>query len=742
MMVSYNSISRRLILIWIGWCVSISTNVSAQSKILLSDPPGRPSAWHSVEDLAEATMSLICRIENSNGYTSGALISGDGLILTCAHKGRNNTLALKEKVTVVFDQGDHTGTYSAKVIKVGDMQADIALLKAEGFHSQFWIPVDLTSELRAGADVVALGYPNFPEIGGVGLAVSRGSMLVVKYGPRNAPRMVSDTAIASGSSGGPLISAALGRIVGVNVSVSSLGTLEKTGSEPGKVAASRVITLSVPTSVLASRMGLVSHNRGGAEGKKSEQEANRQGSRKKTPPSAPTPAKVVDDKFIELYKGSNSPRLLFISESSSRRSSEVAERLLSTIRSHFQVPEVKVISEFVAVTDSSIDASAADMLIRVFVEESAQHSYLVCRYEIIDLRRSEEIGSHPWTMPLTSGDDVRLADDRIRSYAQAVAQALAEDFESSLVLDRDWAPFRSFRVNLVSPISLPATKRVEIVQAISLVPHVKPGSVRIFDQELNLKDDLEVLAIECDYSGALSELQADINEVLLSKASLGSKLMKLKEGSIDLIIFDINFARQKNSETEKDYASKNLVSFSETYKKAGSPRIGISVGFDHSISLNQIDTIIGIANSEEQVEGSAVYAQVALDEIEAIARGIVDDWGSLGIEIKIIAKSVRAETENSQSIRVDFETARSLGRAAGTRIIIIGVIKIVESGIGVEQPYIRYEFAMYDLQEGLQIASDAAKLNAMDLRRVTPETRKQVIAWFTQRLAKQAVRNW
>jgi S1-C subfamily serine protease len=152
----------------------------------------------------------VCRIDCKspfgNSLGSGALVSQDGHILTAAHviRGSDNK--------VVFNTGPNKGEYQTEIVFVDDRN-DVALIRAKGLKATRWFNLRLAGFAPAGEPVMAIGYPSRPSSGDdTQDFVTKG---IIAASNSTKGWLVADLTVASGNSGGPLISVKTGEVVGV-----------------------------------------------------------------------------------------------------------------------------------------------------------------------------------------------------------------------------------------------------------------------------------------------------------------------------------------------------------------------------------------------------------------------------------------------------------------------------------------------------------------------------------------------
>ncbi len=162
-----------------------------------------PTPSPSLADVVEKAKAGVVRIAGSTGAGSGFVIDPAGHILTNAH-----VVEGQDEVTVIFDDG---AELTPQVV-ASDLGRDIALLKVEAEEPLAAIP--LTTEMREGDDVIALGYPL--HLRG-GITVTTGIVSAFRtFG--GVAYIQTDAAINPGNSGGPLLNLS-GEVVGINTSV-------------------------------------------------------------------------------------------------------------------------------------------------------------------------------------------------------------------------------------------------------------------------------------------------------------------------------------------------------------------------------------------------------------------------------------------------------------------------------------------------------------------------------------------
>jgi len=180
----------------------------------LSVPP-RHMSGGTPEQVASFYGPCVALIFGGKGAIgSGALISRDGLILTAAH------VLVSDSIEVAFPAVSREKRYKGEVVFINDAH-DVALIRVPGYQADRWFEVATSEVAQQGEAVFAMGNPAIRDAGTAITAVSKG--IVAKAyetdGQGRLKGMVADITVASGSSGGPLISQRSGKVVGVVTAV-------------------------------------------------------------------------------------------------------------------------------------------------------------------------------------------------------------------------------------------------------------------------------------------------------------------------------------------------------------------------------------------------------------------------------------------------------------------------------------------------------------------------------------------
>jgi len=154
---------------------------------------------------------------------TGFFITGDGYFVTCFH-----VIVGSQSIALRNLKGQ---TFMARVV-LTDRANDLALLKAEGSFKP--LPVGASADMRRGAAIVTMGFPNVRQQG-IEPKVTDG-IINSFSGANNDPRVFQVSApVQTGNSGGPLVNME-GNVVGVVASkLDAAAVARQTGDIPQNV---------------------------------------------------------------------------------------------------------------------------------------------------------------------------------------------------------------------------------------------------------------------------------------------------------------------------------------------------------------------------------------------------------------------------------------------------------------------------------------------------------------------------
>jgi S1-C subfamily serine protease len=199
----------------ISWAVKLADEVVLPDRDIspierqLAKPPNVSLIDRSPRDVAVLYEPLVCEMRSSFARASGVLISGDGLILTCAH------VLLGADHKAVFHSGHLRGEFKLEFVFVNEAQ-DVAIVRAVGVVSESWALLRLQNQCVKGEKIAAIGNPSLVDksvsYGGVSDGIVSNEFVKMKDGHE---RLVGDITVSQGSSGGPLVSMETGEVVGI-----------------------------------------------------------------------------------------------------------------------------------------------------------------------------------------------------------------------------------------------------------------------------------------------------------------------------------------------------------------------------------------------------------------------------------------------------------------------------------------------------------------------------------------------
>ena len=183
----------------------VSTRAAVAPEPLPEAIPALPApesddAPLSIEEIVSRSLPAVVTIETRGGSGSGFFVTRD-TVLTNHH-----VLQGARAVTL----RTNTGASTAASVVTSSPELDLAVLRADIVnHDQAVLPLGEPSDVRIGAEVLAIGSPL-----GLRNTVTRGIVSSVRE-VRGVQMVQTDAAINPGNSGGPLIDRT-GRVIGVN----------------------------------------------------------------------------------------------------------------------------------------------------------------------------------------------------------------------------------------------------------------------------------------------------------------------------------------------------------------------------------------------------------------------------------------------------------------------------------------------------------------------------------------------
>lgn len=181
---------------------------AAEEKKPVREAPEKKGAADEAKpktELIKETQQKVYTILTDSGQGSGFLYNESGMVVTNAHVVVGHTDVLLRNV-----DGEE---FPGEVIGISDVE-DIALIHVEAFEGE----APLVTEMEAtavGTEVIALGSPNgFENTASIGYLTGVDRDFSSDYQYEDIYQI--DAQIAPGSSGGPLIDAESGRVIGIN----------------------------------------------------------------------------------------------------------------------------------------------------------------------------------------------------------------------------------------------------------------------------------------------------------------------------------------------------------------------------------------------------------------------------------------------------------------------------------------------------------------------------------------------
>lgn len=151
------------------------------------------------------TQQKVYTVITEEGFGSGFLFTKGGTVVTNAHVVAGYTDVLVRDV----NGKEHAG----RVIGISDVK-DIALIQVVDFQGGQPLPAEMDAT-DVGTEVIALGSPNgFENSASIGYLTGVDRDIIFDFEYEDVYQI--DAQIAPGSSGGPLVDAGTGKVIGIN----------------------------------------------------------------------------------------------------------------------------------------------------------------------------------------------------------------------------------------------------------------------------------------------------------------------------------------------------------------------------------------------------------------------------------------------------------------------------------------------------------------------------------------------
>lgn len=164
--------------------------------------PSAPLGSNDLPAVIDRVRASVAKVTTDKGLGSGFVVDG-GLVVTNRH-----VIEEAKYASVHFSDGT---TYSVEGILFDGVELDLCILRCKGLLENNSVPIQLaTSPLRQGESVFTFGAPQDLDFSvSQGIVSANRSIDDVEYVQTTAP-------LSPGNSGGPLLSAADGSVVGIN----------------------------------------------------------------------------------------------------------------------------------------------------------------------------------------------------------------------------------------------------------------------------------------------------------------------------------------------------------------------------------------------------------------------------------------------------------------------------------------------------------------------------------------------
>lgn len=329
---------------------------------------------------------------------------------------------------------------------------------------------------------------------------------------------------------------------------------------------------------------------------------------RKPDPPVPQPRALpdrVDDlpTFIEAYKRSGQPKILFYVDALSTKTGDASlnqggllNNLHARLEDLFRDPLITIVdsgaqtllqaqqagalrrNDEVAAAKIVGTAAKADVVVYVrLVEQAGRQDGVVYSgtYVLADLRRGTSLGRFGWDMfPAEGAAD--FDSYRISEYARAIAKRVAFQYSEAYPSGGSVAGGRRFTIRVVGDYE--EDDLTDFRDALGGIGGVVPGSVLLRADEKSSAQS--VSTFELLYAGDLLELRKNARRAATEKMAMEAAILDAREGTIDLKLAPLGLSARERQLSGGPESPRNLEArqqLASNYAKAGSPSIAVLI---------------------------------------------------------------------------------------------------------------------------------------------------------------------
>ncbi len=315
------------------------------------------------------------------------------------------------------------------------------------------------------------------------------------------------------------------------------------------------------------------------------------------PPKKPDATQRLDNlnTFLDAYRRSGNPRMVFFTEVIGGDSETAAGRLGSRLEDLFRDPEVVVVNPAASnvMTAQQVEAlarndefSAARMLggsaqadvvvyLRLRERRGAQGKEYAASYTIADLRRGTTVGSHAWDM---TPDEFNGQFDsyRMAEYAEAIGHRIARQYAEAYPESGAMGGMRRFTLRLLGDYA--DEDLTALRDALETIDGVRRGSVQLRAEDQSR--DTQMASFDIMYARDLIDLRRDVRIAAVESAGMQAEVIDAREGVIDLrlapsALTDAERALSGGPDTGRNRIARER--FRQVYADAGRPTMAVMV---------------------------------------------------------------------------------------------------------------------------------------------------------------------